>query len=107
MEGDYISQDLDKDSLGTTEQPSPHADFNMTLVFNSIGQLIQGQFGLNELASAVVVGKTVGSIISRKTDGKSIQTLAETYPSISRPLGSTGWEPFLGEDRKDSRYRTF
>jgi hypothetical protein len=86
MEGDYISQDLDKDSLGTTEQPSPHADFNMTLVFNSIGQLIQGQFGLNELASAVVVGKTVGSIISRKTDGKSIQTLADRYGLFVRDI---------------------
>jgi hypothetical protein len=34
---------------------------------NRIKELIQGQFGLNELASAVVVGKTVGSFISRKT----------------------------------------
>jgi hypothetical protein len=86
MDGERPPEDHNEHSFATTDQSLRAEDFGMTLVFNSIGHLIQGQFGLNELASAVVVGKTVGSIISRRSDGNNIQKLADLYGLFVRDI---------------------
>ncbi|KAF2681456.1 hypothetical protein K458DRAFT_457041 [Lentithecium fluviatile CBS 122367] len=58
----------------------------MTLVFSSLGHLVQGQFGINEVASSVVVSKVVGSLFSRQADGNSINQLAQQYDLFVRDI---------------------
>lgn len=58
----------------------------MTLVFSTAGQLLQSQFGINELASAFTVGSYVGSIFTRSNDAKIYAPLATGYGLFTRPI---------------------
>ena len=59
----------------------------MTLVFNSsLGKLVQTQFGMNEISSAVIVGKAVGSLLSRQTDGTTLGLLAAQNGNFVRRI---------------------
>jgi len=58
----------------------------MTLVLSTLGQLIQTQLGVNELASAVVVGKAVGSLITRKSDASIFLPLQQKYGLFVRNI---------------------
>jgi hypothetical protein len=58
----------------------------MTLVLSTLGNLIQTQFGVNELASAVVVGKAVGSLITRKSDASVFLPLEREYGLFVRDI---------------------
>ncbi|CAH0054822.1 unnamed protein product [Clonostachys solani] len=59
----------------------------MTLVFNSpLGSLIQSQFGVNEIASSVLIGKTIGNVLSRDADTKTISNLAAGFRVNNRPI---------------------
>ena len=58
----------------------------MTLVPSTLGQLIQTQLGVNELASAVVVGKAVGSLITRKSDASFFLPLQREYGLFVRDI---------------------
>lgn len=50
----------------------------MTLVLTTAaGALTSVQFGLNELASAITVGRYIGSIISRQQDEKIVEVVSE------------------------------
>lgn len=51
----------------------------MTLVLNGAGRLQQIQWGVNELASSLFVGKQVGTILSRKSDTKIFRVLQTQY----------------------------
>ncbi|PMD32175.1 hypothetical protein L207DRAFT_572434 [Hyaloscypha variabilis F] len=58
----------------------------MTLVPSTLGQLIQTQLGVNELASAVVVGKAVGSLITRQSDASFFLPLQRKYGLFVRDI---------------------
>jgi hypothetical protein len=58
----------------------------MALVRSTLGQLIQTQFGTSELTSAVVVGKAVGSIITRKSDASIFLPLEREYGLMVRDI---------------------
>jgi hypothetical protein len=58
----------------------------MTLVLSTLGQLIQTQFGVNELASAVVIGKAIGSLITRKSDASVFLPLEREYGLFVRDI---------------------
>ena len=51
----------------------------MTLVYSGLGHLIQSQFGINEITSALAVGKVVGSLFTRKTDAAIFEPLCLQY----------------------------
>ncbi|RYP13215.1 hypothetical protein DL765_006987 [Monosporascus sp. GIB2] len=53
----------------------------MTLVFGSGngGSLQQMQWGINELASAFVIGKSIGSVFSRDTDATIFQIIEDQF----------------------------
>lgn len=51
----------------------------MTLVLNGAGRLQQIQWGVNELASSLFVGKQVGTVLSRKSDTKIFRVLQTQY----------------------------
>ncbi|CZR69424.1 uncharacterized protein PAC_19324 [Phialocephala subalpina] len=51
----------------------------MTLVFTDLGQLIQTQFGVNEIASMLTIGKAIGSVVTRQSDASIFQPLAAQY----------------------------
>ena len=49
----------------------------MTLVLGAAaGAIVTGQFGVNEIASAITVGRFVGSILSRSQDAKILDIMA-------------------------------
>lgn len=59
----------------------------MTLVFASkLGQLVQTQFGVQEFAACVVVGKAVGSMITLKPDAAVFEPLANEYSLSVRTI---------------------
>lgn len=59
----------------------------MTLVFSTkLGQLIQTQFGVNEIAASVVVGKAVGSLLTRQSDAAVFAPLAKEYGIFMRRI---------------------
>lgn len=52
----------------------------MTLIFTSkLGQLVQSQFGVNEISSCVIVGKAIGSIFTRQSDASVFGPLQQEY----------------------------
>ena len=52
--------------------------FIMTLVFSAAtSALMSGSFGVNEVASAITVGRYVGSIFSRRQDAKILDLVSE------------------------------
>ena len=51
----------------------------MTLVVNNLNGLISGQFGLNEIVSAITIGKVVGSIFSRNQDSLILRPIVEKH----------------------------
>ena len=53
----------------------------MTLVLSAAGHVLQGQFGVNEIASAITVGNIVSSVFTRATDAR-IYSVLETGYSI-------------------------
>ncbi|KAK7995439.1 hypothetical protein PG990_014212 [Apiospora arundinis] len=59
----------------------------MALVFSSnLGRLVQTQFGVNEIASCVIVGKRVGSLLTRKSDAAVFQPLCSEYGLFVRSI---------------------
>lgn len=59
----------------------------MTLVFgHDLGRLVQSQFGINELASAIAVGKASGSLLARKSDASVFTPLASELGLLVRPI---------------------
>lgn len=57
----------------------------MTLVFAGLGDLIQTQFGVNEIAYAVTIGKFVSSVFSRKADAGIFGPLTKHYDLCTQP----------------------
>jgi hypothetical protein len=51
----------------------------MTMVFAGLGQLVQTQFGANEVASMLTIGKAIGSVITRQSDSSIFMPLAAEY----------------------------
>ena len=51
----------------------------MTLVINNLGKVIQTQFGITEIASAIAVGKVVGTIFTRQQDAAVFKPLSLKY----------------------------
>lgn len=52
----------------------------MTVVFNTkLGQLVQTNFGINEIASSIVVGKAVGSVLTRLSEAAIFAPLATNF----------------------------
>jgi hypothetical protein len=51
----------------------------MTLVFSGLGHVLSSQFGVNEVASAIAVGKVVGTLFTRQSDAAVFKPLAEQY----------------------------
>jgi hypothetical protein len=58
----------------------------MTLVFSGIGKIIQGQFGVNEIASAITIGRWVGSVLTRSSDARIFDPIAAKYGLRLRAL---------------------
>jgi hypothetical protein len=59
----------------------------MTLVFTSkLGQLAQSQFGVNEIASCVIVGKAIGSVFTRQSDASVFGPLQQEYGLFIRRI---------------------
>ena len=67
-------------------QPDTTSNSNMTLVLSSLGKLVQAQFGVNEIASAVVVGKAFGSLVIRQSDAAVFLPLAQEYGLFVREI---------------------
>jgi hypothetical protein len=61
----------------------------MTLVFSNSGALQQLQLGINEISSAFVVGKTVGSAFSRSYDASVFDVLEKNleFESVTSQNG--------------------
>jgi hypothetical protein len=51
----------------------------MTMVFAGLGRLIQTQFGANEVASMLTIGRAIGSVITRQSDSSIFEPLANEY----------------------------
>ncbi|KAH7143613.1 hypothetical protein EDB81DRAFT_947670 [Dactylonectria macrodidyma] len=51
----------------------------MTLVFSGLGSLVQSQFGVNEIASTIAVGKQIGSLFTRQSDALIFEAFTEQY----------------------------
>ena len=49
----------------------------MTLVLNNLSSLVSAQFGLNELVSAITIGKLLGSVFSRTQDSLVLKPITE------------------------------
>ena len=59
----------------------------MTLVFaGKLGALVQQQLGINEIASCVAVGKAIGSVLTRKTDGAIFKPFSANFGITLNPL---------------------
>ncbi|PSN67497.1 hypothetical protein BS50DRAFT_621484 [Corynespora cassiicola Philippines] len=58
----------------------------MTLVLSTLGQLMQTQFGVNEIASAIAIGKAVGSVFTRQKDAEILGPLGNLYGSRLRNI---------------------
>lgn len=58
----------------------------MTVVSSTANQLLQVQFGVNEIASAITVGNYVGSVFTRTHDAKIYDVLAKQYSLFVRTL---------------------
>ena len=51
----------------------------MTLVWGAHGVLQQLQLGFNEVASALVIGKIVGSVFTRRADAEIFSVMEKQY----------------------------
>ncbi|OCL07291.1 hypothetical protein AOQ84DRAFT_365090 [Glonium stellatum] len=74
----------------------------MTLQGPLFGSVLSGQFGVNEIAPAITVGKFVGSLFTREKDSEIFQPLVKGYGIYLRRLSNYLYTDTLPDVKLDS-----